>query len=368
LFLNDFLFLHVFPFLCIMRSNTTTGRQPMSTSIRYAHASARRLSRSTLGFRAVWARARMPAAACAAVALFSSAACVWAYLHFAAHRAPAVAATALAQSQASAPASLAVASAAQLANGSASGAASAPLVGAGAPKAAQPLRAGAPANAAPASHAELGKLEAKTPGAQPQPLHVSPKVLAAAKVNLGATNAQPAADRVARVIAKRYRIALEAATMITREAFDAAGREKIDPLLSLSVIAVESHFNPFSASVVGALGLTQTLPSAHPEEMSRVDNQRAGLLDVRANIHAGARILAACERRYPGSDAMALQCYNGNVADKSRSYSGKVLAVRSLLRQALAPAVLPETAVAKNGAAKSAPARVAEEPATQRPA
>ena len=56
-------------------------------------------------------------------------------------------------------------------------------------------------------------------------------------------------------VAKRYRVSNDALLPVFATA-QAAGRDlKLDPLLIIAVIGVESGFNPLSQSVVGAQGL-----------------------------------------------------------------------------------------------------------------
>lgn len=64
-------------------------------------------------------------------------------------------------------------------------------------------------------------------------------------------------------VSKRYRVSTEALEPIFATA-QAAGKElRIDPLLIIAVIGVESGFNPFSQSVIGAKGLMQVVPRYH---------------------------------------------------------------------------------------------------------
>jgi len=295
----------------------------MAITVRYSRATARSMSRSALGFTAVWSRLRMPVAAGAVLCLLIASLSIIVYRSTQATppQQAAIPLSALSQTAVALATERAQTDVATRSPASPQGNLRAEQQQAGA-NAAEAL---SPTAASQAGVSGANSLT-PAPNAAARAFNWSPT----------AKHAQTgSADRVALFIAQHYSIALEAARMIAHEAYAAAAQEKIDPLLSLSVMAVESRFNPFSASVVGALGLTQTLPSAHPEEMKLVDNRREKLLDVGANIRAGARILAACEKRFKGNDALALQCYNGSVSDSSRKYSGKVLAIRASLRQAL---------------------------------
>ncbi len=85
---------------------------------------------------------------------------------------------------------------------------------------------------------------------------------------------------------------------------DAAGREGVDPELVLSVIHVESCFDPEAVSRVGAHGLMQLMP-ATAAELGVTDR-----FDPVQNIHGGVRYLAAMLQRFDGDLDLALAAYN----------------------------------------------------------
>lgn len=91
-------------------------------------------------------------------------------------------------------------------------------------------------------------------------------------------------------LSKRYRVANDAIDMLVSAAYLTAKETKLDPLLILSVIAIESRFNPFSESPVGAQGLMQVMSKVHEEKFSELGGVKAALNPV-ANIKVGATIL-----------------------------------------------------------------------------
>ena len=143
------------------------------------------------------------------------------------------------------------------------------------------------------------------------------------------------AQKVANFLAKHFHIANEASVLIVSEAYKAGKVNKADPLLVLSVIGIESQYNPLAASSVGAMGLTQTLPKAHPEKIAKL-GAGGHILNIADNIQMGSAALGEYLRRFHGNEVLALQQYNGSLDDHSRVYSAKVLALRAKILRACA--------------------------------
>lgn len=133
-------------------------------------------------------------------------------------------------------------------------------------------------------------------------------------------------------VAKRYRVSTEALEPIFATA-QAAGREhRIDPLLIVAVIGVESGFNPFSQSVFGAQGLMQVVPRFHLDKLPD-EADRSAFLDPVTNVRIGAKVLKESIHRF-GSVEDGLQQFGGAANDPDRRYSSKVLAEKQRLEQA----------------------------------
>lgn len=141
---------------------------------------------------------------------------------------------------------------------------------------------------------------------------------------------------VTEFIAKRYRVAEEAIAGYVATAYRAGAEQRVDPLLILAVVAVESRYNPVAESDMGAKGLMQVIPRFHHEKLEAHGGADA-LLDPHVNIQVGARILREYMRRF-GELQIALQMYAGSMDEPNAVYAGKVLAERSRLEQTLARA------------------------------
>ena len=133
-------------------------------------------------------------------------------------------------------------------------------------------------------------------------------------------------------VSKRYRVSTEALQPIFATA-QVVGRElRLDPLLIIAVIGVESGFNPFSQSVVGAQGLMQVMPRFHMDKLPEEADQSA-FLDPVTNVQVGAKVLKESIRRNGGIEG-GLQQFAGASNDPDRRYSSKVLAEKQRLEQA----------------------------------
>lgn len=131
--------------------------------------------------------------------------------------------------------------------------------------------------------------------------------------------------RVAHWLSKKYRVAPEPLSVLVGEAYEVGSKAKLDPTLILAVMAIESRFNPFAQSAVGAQGLMQVMTRIHIDKYESFGGELAAF-DPVANLRVGVQILQECIRR-AGSLEGGLRYYVGaaNLPDDG-GYSAKVLA------------------------------------------
>lgn len=196
----------------------------------------------------------------------------------------------------------------------------------------------------------------------PQPEPVVEQVASAAEIGadspaVPAASIDPRQKHVVQYLVRRYRVADDAVNQLVAAAFDIGREKKLDPLLILSVMAIESNFNPFAQSPVGAQGLMQVMTRVHAERFEPHGGEHAAL-DPIANIKVGSAILHELISR-GGSVERGLQLYvgAGNLPDDG-GYGARVLGERSRLELA---------ATGKVAAAYVSAVRAAA-PAVQKPA
>ena len=132
-------------------------------------------------------------------------------------------------------------------------------------------------------------------------------------------------------VKNRYRVSPEAVLPVF-EVAELVGRERrIDPLLILAIIGVESSFNPFAESAMGARGLMQVIPRFHMDKVP-TGTSSSNWFDPAVNIRAGVRVLEEAIRRR-GDLTAGLQSYSGSSSAEG-SYADKVLAEKARLEKA----------------------------------
>jgi hypothetical protein len=145
---------------------------------------------------------------------------------------------------------------------------------------------------------------------------------------------------VAYWLSKKYRVAPEPLSALVAEAYEVGERTKIDPLLLLSVMAVESSFNPFAQSPVGAQGLMQVMTGIHSDKYENFGGKLAAF-DPVTNLRVGAKVLQECIQR-AGSVQAGLKFYVGAALHPDDGgYGAKVLAEHARLQAVAAGRPVP---------------------------
>jgi hypothetical protein len=186
-----------------------------------------------------------------------------------------------------------------------------------------------------------------------------------------ALNRQQAA--VATWLSRRYRVAPEPVARLVQEAWRVGQRANLDPTLILAIVAIESSFNPFAQSPVGAQGLMQVMTRVHNDKYE-VFGGTLTAFDPVTNLRVGVQVLKECISR-AGSLEAGLKFYvgSGNMPDDG-GYAAKVLAEQRHLTRVAAghqvpvtvPTVLPPTvATTAPPAASAAPPTPADTPSTE---
>jgi hypothetical protein len=151
----------------------------------------------------------------------------------------------------------------------------------------------------------------------------------ATAVNPGDLPKQQAA--VAHWLSKKYRVAPEPLGALVAEAYEIGTRTRLDPTLILAIMAIESGFNPFAQSPVGAQGLMQVMTRVHSDKYENFGGRLAAF-DPVTNLRVGVKVLQESIQR-AGSLEAGLKFYVGAAnLDSDRGYAEKVLAEHARLK------------------------------------
>ena len=136
-------------------------------------------------------------------------------------------------------------------------------------------------------------------------------------------------------IRSKYRIAAEPLNAIVLEVFDLASRSSLEPTLILAVIGIESNFNPFANSPLGAKGLMQVVPDVHAEQFAPYGGTMA-IFDPKTNLRIGVKILKQCID-LTGKLEEGLRLFKAGEYSLSleSDYIARVLAEQTRLKEAL---------------------------------
>ena len=137
---------------------------------------------------------------------------------------------------------------------------------------------------------------------------------------------------VAYWLSKKYRVAPEPLSALVAEAYETGARTKIDPTLILAIMAIESSFNPFAQSSVGAQGLMQVMTRVHTDKYENFGGHFAAF-DPVTNLRVGVKVLQECIAR-AGSVEGGLRYYVGAANPPADGgYTAKALAEHFRLRR-----------------------------------
>lgn len=150
---------------------------------------------------------------------------------------------------------------------------------------------------------------------------------------------------VAQWLARRYRVAPEPVSRLVQEAWNVGHKAGLDPTLILAIMAIESSFNPFAQSAVGAQGLMQVMTKVHNDKYEAFGGNHAAF-DPVTNLRVGVQVLKECIAR-AGSVEAGLRYYVGaaNLPDDG-GYAGKVLSEQNALRLVAGGKSVPQRAIA----------------------
>jgi soluble lytic murein transglycosylase-like protein len=154
---------------------------------------------------------------------------------------------------------------------------------------------------------------------------------------------------VSRYLSRKYRVNDDAIAMVVDAAYVTGKDLRMDPILLLAVMAIESGFNPFAQSTAGASGLMQVMSKVHSDKLADFGGPNIALNPV-ANLRVGAVVLKDCIRR-GGSVADGLRLYVGAGTGDDNGYGARVLQEKERIAQAVHGAARPhaEPIPAANG-------------------
>jgi hypothetical protein len=166
---------------------------------------------------------------------------------------------------------------------------------------------------------------------------------------------------VARWIARRYKVAPEPVSHLVREAWAMGKRAGLDPTLILAIMAIESSFNPFAQSSMGAQGLMQVMTRVHDDKYVAFGGTHAAF-DPISNLRVGVQVLKECIAR-AGNLQEGLRHYVGAaLIENDGGYVGRVLSEQGHMRSVAQGKGVPVTVVNTAAQPSAAPASPAPQP------
>jgi Transglycosylase SLT domain len=177
------------------------------------------------------------------------------------------------------------------------------------------------------------------------------------RVTASNPNSLPKAQaQVADWLSRKYSVAQEPLSALVAEAYGVGKKVSIDPTLILAVMAIESRFNPFAASPVGAHGLMQVMTRVHTEKYQGFGGTLAAF-DPVTNLRVGVQVLHDTIRR-AGSIEGGLKLYVGAVNNDGNDYVDKVLSEHDRLKRVAQGQRVPFNAFQRTTAVANDPTNV----------
>jgi soluble lytic murein transglycosylase-like protein len=151
---------------------------------------------------------------------------------------------------------------------------------------------------------------------------------------------------LAKWISRRYNVALEPVGRLVQEAWTIGHSVGLDPTLILAIAAIESRFNPFAQSAMGAQGLMQVMTRVHVDKYEPFGGTHAAF-DPISNLKVGVQVLRECIARAGGLEA-GLRWYVGaaNLPDDG-GYLSKVLSEQGHMKRVASGSPVPANAPKK---------------------
>jgi hypothetical protein len=149
---------------------------------------------------------------------------------------------------------------------------------------------------------------------------------------------------VARWIVRRYHVAPEPVARLVQESWTVGQRTGIEPTLILSVMAIESSFNPFAQSPVGAQGLMQVMTKIHSDKYESYGGHLAAF-DPVSNLRVGVLVLKECIAKAGGLSGGLRYYVGAGSGDDDGGYAAKVIAEQDLLKRVASGQNVPPTVV-----------------------
>ena len=144
----------------------------------------------------------------------------------------------------------------------------------------------------------------------------------------------PEQAKVTHWLSRKYKVAPQPLSAMVAEAWQLGQLSQLPPTLILSVMAVESGFNPFARGTQSGMGLMQIDPAAHEDTLHQFGGRLAAF-DPVTNLRVGIQILKMLIKRR-GSVEEALKFYVGaGISGEDGGYVAKVLQEQVLIQQTM---------------------------------